>query len=506
MKVLFIYFNRYIRPRTQLSLSLLETIVKNAGHDTKIFDTSFYADLIDPSEAYMVKAGIHKKNTGLDIKLKNTDFVEDFIETIKDFSPNLIAFSSYDVDADLHKIFIGASKKNFPEIPVVCGGPVASINPRKCFEGGLVDFVCFGEGENVIVELCERIGNNDRTDNITGLWAIKNGIIIDNGVAPLTDLEKIPFQSWDSYDPAHIYGLFEGRAYRMGHVETMRGCPFNCSYCGSGSIKKSYYNQGIKKYIRYKSAEQIVSECEFLKKKYKLEIFYFTVGTFTAMPIQMMRDLADKYSKRVGVPFIALVHPMTINSEVAELLKKMGCIHASIGIESGVDKFRRDVLNRYMTNDAIIESVGLLRKNGIHVSAYNILGIPGMDREHVFKTIELNRMAKPHSSLVSVLIPFKDAEITKKLIRDGIIREEDINIGTGLFPTIDIKEMTREEIDGLFNTFNLYVKMPKLLFPFIRLLEKNSYITRSVRKFLYWVLGIERSIHLFFLRSKIGVK
>ena len=134
---------------------------------------------------------------------------------------------------------------------------------------------------------------------------------------------------------------FEGKAYRMGHAETMRGCPFHCSYCGSGSIKKSYADNGEPGYIRYKDPEQVVDECEMLKNKYNLEMFYFTVGTFTALPIKILERLADLYSKRVGLPFIALVHPNTINKKVAGLLKKMGCVHTSIGVESGVREFRR---------------------------------------------------------------------------------------------------------------------------------------------------------------------
>jgi radical SAM superfamily enzyme YgiQ (UPF0313 family) len=503
MKILFIYFNRYIRPRTQLSLSILETIIKQSGHETKIFDTSFYRELIDPSEITMEEAGIHKKSRGLDIPLKNTDPYEDFKKTVEEFKPDLIAFSFYSVDIDLHQKFLTPIRKDFPGVKIICGGPTASINPYSCFDMGYVDMVCFGEGENILKEVCNRIDSGQSIEDIRGLWIIKDGQIINNGLAPLTDLSTVPMQDWDSYNPIHIYGLFEGKAYRMGHAETMRGCPFNCSYCGSGSIKKAYADNGCPKYIRWKTPEQIVDECEMLKEKYNLEIFYFTVGTFTAMPITMLRKLADLYSKRVGLPFIALVHPMTINKEVAKLLKKMGCIHTSIGVESGVEEFRERVLNRRMPDERIIKAVHLLRENGIHVSTYNILGIPGMDRNHIFKTIKLNKAARPHSSLVSVLIPFPDTEITKNLLKDRIIKEEDINIGTGLYPTLDIKDMTRKEINGLFNTFNLYVKFPRILYPFIRLLEKENKITISIRKFLYKLLELERSYHLYLLRKKI---
>ncbi len=504
MRILFIYFNRYIRPRTLLSLSLLNTIIENEGHETKIFDTSFYKDFLDPSEALLVSSGIHKKPKGLNVDIKDWDPYIDFKKTIEEFDPHLVAFSYYTLDEDIHKKLLLPMRKDFPDLKVITGGPTPSINPRSCFGGGYVDWACCGEGENLLKEVCKRIEEGKGVDDIRGLWVInEEGTIVGNGVAPLTDLSTLPIQNWDAYDPIHILGLFEGRAYRMGHVEFTRGCPYDCTYCGSGSIKKSYSNAGIKKYVRHKTAEQFVDECEALTKKYNLEMFYFVNGTFTVMRKDVLRKLAPMYRDRVGLPFIALVHPNTIDEEVAELLNVMGCIHVSVGVESGDEEFRKKVFKRYMSNDRIIKSIHSLRKNNVHVSAYNILGVPGMDREHIFKTIELNRQAHPHSSLVSVLIPFLDAELTKNLIKDDLLREEDITIGTGLYPTVEIEDMTHDEIRGLFNTFNLYVKAPKILFPLIKLLENSNFIAVFIRKMLYKIIELERSYHLFKLRKRI---
>ena len=58
MKTLFVYFNKEFRPRVPMSLCLLETIVQNAGHETAVFDTSFYPDFLEPWEFNQLKAGI----------------------------------------------------------------------------------------------------------------------------------------------------------------------------------------------------------------------------------------------------------------------------------------------------------------------------------------------------------------------------------------------------------------------------------------------------------------
>jgi len=485
MRVLFIYFNNDFRPRTLLSQSILETILKNEGHKTALFDTSFYTEFLDEWVFHSLKAGIHKTAKNLEIKPKKNSAYLDLKKEIEKFKPNLIAFTSYELHVNMHKALLEPLKTDFPDIKIIAGGPRVCINPEKSIKEPYIDMICYGEGETLIKELCAKMEQGKDISKIKGLWIKKgNGEIIRNGIAPLTDVNTLPTQNWDSYNPLQINGLFNGRAYRMGHVEFTRGCPFNCTYCGSGSIKKAYQDDGQKCYTRYKKPAIVVKECKELKEKYNLEMFYFVDGTFTTMPKKTLEELAHLYKKYVNLPFIALVHPLTIDEKTAELLSIMGCIHVSIGVESGIEEYRARVFNRHMSNKKIIEAVHLLRKYGIHVSTYNIIGVPGMDRKHIFETIKLNRLARPNSAIVSVFIPFPNNELTKSLINQGLIDKDKIRVISGTMPTVKIKDMSKEEIDGLYKTFNLYIKFPEWTFPLIRLLEFSNPVTNLIRDLL----------------------
>lgn len=503
MRVLFVYFNRHVRPRTLPSISILETVLKHGGHETKIFDTSFYEKIIDKSGAESLKAGIFRKTKGLNIELKQSDPYTDFVKVIDDFDPELVAFTYYSLNVDLHDLFIGGLKRDFPDIMTICGGPTPSINPEDSLEYPYIDMACCGEGEAVLKELCDRYDSNESIEGIPGLWIRKDGNVVSGGHSGVTDLNSLPTQDWDSYDPCQIYGLFEGSVYRMGHVEFTRGCPYDCTYCGSGSIKQSYVNYGIKKYVRHKTPEKFVEECLALKNKYDLEIFYFVDGTFTSMPKSVLRKLSKLYREKVKCPFIALVHPSTINDEVSRLLKEMGCVHTSIGVESGDPDYRSKVLNRHMSDKQIVSSIQSLRRHGINVTTFNMIGLPGMDRGHIFKTIALNKRANPNSSMATIFMAFPDAELTKAIIKQGLIKKSDIKVSTGFYPTIDIKEMSREEIEGLFRTFSIYIKMPKILYPLIRLFEKDTAFASFMRKMFFIIVDIRRRFHLYTVKRNI---
>ena len=76
-----------------------------------------------------------------------------------------------------------------------------------------------------------------------------------------------------------------------------------------------------------------------------------------------------------------------------KLLKKMGVVAASVGVESGNQNIRKSILNRDMTNEQILESIRLLKKYDIRISTFNLIGLPTETRDNVFETIRLNRKA-----------------------------------------------------------------------------------------------------------------
>lgn len=488
LRVLFIYFNKEFRPRVPYSLSLLETIVRNEGHKTEVFDTSFYFDFLDPWEFNHLKAGIWKVVENLSIEPKISNPYDDLKERVSRFKPDLLAFSFYATNVDIQRKLLLPFKRDFPDIKVLAGGVQVCLNPEESIKEPYIDMICYGEGEDFIKELCGRMERGESIESIKGLWLKKGDEIIRNGITDKADINKLPTLNLDSYDPVQIHGLYEGRAYRMGHVETTRGCPYNCSYCGSGTLRTAYKDAGDNGYIRHRDPKKLVQGCKELKEKYNLEMFYFQDGTFTAKPLRVLEELAPLYKKEVGLPFIALVRPETITKRVAELLGIMGCAHVSIGVESGVESYRSDILNRKMSNKQIVEAIKHLKNNNIHVSAYNMIGLPGMDRKHVFETIKLNKEAKPNSSIISIFIPFPDNELTKTLIQKGLIKTAEIKSHLGTVPNIEIKEMKEKEIMGLFNTFNLYVKLPIVLYPIVRLLESQNVLSNFARKIVYKVV------------------
>ena len=182
MRILFIYFNKEFRPRVPFSLTLLETIVKNEGHVTDVFDTSFYVDFLDPWEFNHLKAGIWKVVDNLAIEPKKSAPYEDLKKKVEQFKPDLVAFSFYATNVEMQRKLLVPLKRDYPAVKVLAGGVQICLNPEESLKESYIDMVCNGEGEELIKEVCKRIDQGVDLKDVKGLWLNNGNEIIRNGI------------------------------------------------------------------------------------------------------------------------------------------------------------------------------------------------------------------------------------------------------------------------------------------------------------------------------------
>ena len=106
------------------------------------------------------------------IKQKTSDWKKDLNDQVNKFKPNLIAISSTE---DMWELGMKALKelKSYKEknnVPVIVGGVFATFAPEICIKEELVDMVCVGEGENALLDLCDRIEKKTDYSDVTNLW------------------------------------------------------------------------------------------------------------------------------------------------------------------------------------------------------------------------------------------------------------------------------------------------------------------------------------------------
>lgn len=480
-RVLFLFPNE---PRVGVvpsNLAILSTCLKKEGHDVKLFDCSMYPSInYNENQDFIREQLGHVKKTNIDnyAPLKTSDVYKDFIDLVDSYRPNLLAITLVDSTIKLSYTFIHKIKDR--NIPVIVGGVGALFSYEKILKSGYVDYVCLGEGEKALPELCNRLKNKENISSVNNLCYISGGNIIKNPTMPLCNLDDLSTPDFSIYDDERFYRPFNGSVVRMAQFDIDRGCPFSCSYCAADGLKQFFKKENSGNYYRIKSLDNFFNESKEIIQKYNINFLYISSETLLALPLKKFRIFADRYKKEINLPFWCQTRLDSFTDEKTKILKDIGCQSVSVGLEHGDEEFRTKILNKRLSNKSVIKGIKLLAKYKIKPTINSMIGLPDENRELIFETIKMNRKISKilkgnHSINIFTFIPFSGTRLRQVAIDRGFISPYiEIKFSFYKESLLNMKDLSKEEISGLEKTIQLYIKLDKKYWKHIKIAEKND--------------------------------
>ena len=475
MNALFIYPQITMRGNIPIALTTLCAVLRTAGHSVTVFDCSQYVPK-DGRGQTQEAIGMFLPAPEPPVPRPMRDLMnieEDLYNAVNDFNPDLICFTATTGTYSFGLRCSNIIKKKFPNIPIIFGGVHPTFCPEEVINEKSVDFICIGEGEDALLELCNAIEEKKPVNRIKNIWAKdkkdhKN--IYKNPTRMLKDLDTLPVQDFSDFDTYEFYRPLDGKTLKMMNTDISRGCVFKCTYCANAEMQKLFKDKG--NYHRWKSPDIAIKHLEELKGKYGFEIIRFWDEDFTTFPVRYLREFSALYKKRINLPFLIYAGTRTITEEKVACLKEMNCVTIAMAIESGNPWIRKNLLNRNISDAEIIKKYEIVKNSNIRVSAYNMIGLPFETRKMVFDTINLNRKVKADTSSVSPFKPYPKTRLGEVSKEFGFLQKEPDYSSNNT--DLDSPYLRREEIDGLLRTFPLYVKLPEKFFPLLEKCEKDE--------------------------------
>jgi len=339
-------------------------------------------------------------------------------------SPDLICLTAVSSQFNLIKKISVTLRGTFRNAFIILGGHHASLAPDDAIMHPSIDAICVGEGDYAVKKILTLMSQGKRMSNIPNLWIKLNGIIERNERLPFEqDLNQLPFidrkmwREWVAY-PDDNASILVGR-----------GCPYRCTYCSNHAMKR--LSKG--RYVRYRSPENIVEEINEICKNNNINFIYLeveTVGADIVLASKIFEALKEFNNDRNNpINFgINLAYHSSFSKDkkkVRDFLGKCrdaGVIRLNIGLESGSERIRKDVLRRPRhTNNELIEFMSDVRQHNIGVILFLLMAVPGETPKDFQESVKIIRKIKPETVYLSIFYPYIGTDLYNISLENNLI-------------------------------------------------------------------------------------
>lgn len=378
----------------------------------------------------------------------SVEFFDTFYRPLKD-----VAFSVVEGEYDIllvsgsslfwkQAVELARGVKQFSSMLILFGGLHATIVQGEvlgtCPD---IDYICVGEGEEFVAELLNTMENGGSVRSIDNLgYRARDGTIVINPVRPATDLNSLPRINYGMFAPGSVVqpGPIPGFCY----VFATRGCPYNCSYCGNGVLLKMYR----KSFLRTRNIDSVIAEMAWLMENYPVEFFYFG-DEMILFDEPYVIELFERVKSDLNMPYGCMTRVERVTPSVVDLLRRTGCGYVAMGIECGNEQYRREFLNRQMSNEQIINAYAALRTiPGIALTAFGMKGWPvPHDDELTKETLALMDLVRPDHRQVSTMYPFPGTRVRQYCEENDLLDPEKLERVEDVFSESVLRDWPKGE-------------------------------------------------------------
>jgi len=400
---------------------------------------------------------------GHEVEVRVAPTIAGAVRAVRETRPGLVGFSFTNCEQQYALQAAAAIKSAWPAAITVAGGAHPTLHPELALRG-CFDYVCRGEGEQVIVELAAQLENGLVARDVHNLAYARDGELVANPVRPLIeDLDALPHPWRNGY---YRYAFLRNNPVKF--FFTGRGCPHGCTFCFNRAFRDIYPNKN--RYVRHFSPERIIAEIDETRSRWPVRVVRFEDDVFT-MNKDWLRRFLTLYAERIRLPYICYLRAGE-SEETIRLLAETGCRTALFGIETGDEQRRNQLLRKNVTDEQIVQTAELLHKYRLHFFTSNILALPGERWDDALATLRLNQRIRVPDVWCSVFQPYAGLPLTERAVGDGLLdRNGDDVVGTNTFANNALRNPDAERIFNLHKFFYPLARWPgleKFLLPLTR--------------------------------------
>jgi radical SAM superfamily enzyme YgiQ (UPF0313 family) len=304
--------------------------------------------------------------------LLNESLYSELACAIRDLKPDVVGFTSLGCNFICTVKVASYLKAMDPAVPVLLGGPHASILDRQIIQRfPQFDVVVRNEAEETLPPLLDGL-LTDRLDGVRGItYRRQDAILATPSNPPIADLDGLPWPAYERY-PIGELGLTSIR------VEAGRGCPFDCTFCSTASFFGRRY--------RLKSPQRLCAELDYLHDRYGISQFALMHDLFTVNKAKV-RDFCDEVESR-GYTWRCSARMDCVDAELLDRMYAAGCRSIYYGVESGSPRMQK-IVSKHLDLGLVHPILDATVTLGMTPTASFITGYPEEEQEDQDLTLDL---------------------------------------------------------------------------------------------------------------------
>lgn len=334
--------------------------------------------------------------------------VEDLIDRVKRERIPLVGFSSISPQMHTTMRFIRALKQHFGDaVTIALGGFHISNDPTFLDRHPEVDIGMIGDGDLTFVAQAKEIVGGK---TVRGMY---RGELI-------ASLDDVPFPDY-SLTPMERYKDLGLTSFPLLGT---RGCPFNCVFCSRSFMSRK---------VRFRSPENLFEE---VMRNYDVfgGRYVFLDESFTLRRKNVIRFCELLLAS--GKKFVwnaGALRLDQVDQELMEIMRRSGCQGFFVGVESGSERVRNDIIEKNITDEQIFHAFRIFDKVGFKVELSFVLGNPTETEEELWETVNFPlKVAKMGFRCVTqigykIAVPMPGARLWDIAIREGKVPENFID-------------------------------------------------------------------------------
>ncbi len=302
---------------------------------------------------------------------------------------------------DLAHIPIWQKQRKEDSPLIIAGGPCA-YNPEPVSD--FLDCVVLGDGEKIVIEIAEAIKGAknkklSRQDTLKTLSEIEGIYVpslykinsdhnnseyiqpINKDIPETVKGRTVSQLSQNSFPDKPLVPLIKVPQDRYS-IEIMRGCTNGCRFCNAGMIYRPVREQSVDDIV--KLVKNSINNTGYSE---------ISLASLSTLDYENISELLTQLHNSLKNKHISLSLPSLRADSLTESLVKIcsdfNMDRLTIAPEAGTQRLR-DVINKNLTDDQILEAVETVFKNGwSRVKLYFIIGLPTETHDDIRGIVEL---------------------------------------------------------------------------------------------------------------------